>query len=495
MIDLNLAAQYWGSQLKDDWHYDKGWYHWTGTHWQYEPIGDSQALDATAISIIEACGGKVTSQGPIDTLMRLAKIYCKDPIIPTPNLINFKNGALDITTMNLQTHARSHNLTYCLPYDYDPSIGCPNVTAYLGETIPDDKAILCVKAHFGLALMRDIRMQKAMLLPGVRRSGKSSIGSIGLGICGAEGEGLRSFAGDSLFIDNLEGKRERANRRNSLLVVVDELPPKALGGISGENFKRMASHGGVGMRSMYQEDIADNIWTPKILMTMDGDLYFSDKSGAVAERLVVGYCPNRRSEDQQDPYLIDKMMPEWPTFVHECIEAAKQVLAQGRYQQSEIMIDQRAEIESQGNLLKAFVRQETKIESGAYVEFSKFYDRYTTFCGVDKDGKSRAQPSNRITRDLIAWQSNIEAKNKRIKGQNDKVRCLVGIHLMTEKEVSEWRAMSSKPGNIWVDDEDDPPSPPPSPVSSGNGNGNGKTHEDLKDTVPMYEDEIPAGYE
>lgn len=95
---------------------------------------------------------------------------------PTAHIIPFRNGLLDIETMELQEHTPRFVCTYSLPYDYTPDAKCREWEGRLAEVYEGDQArINLLQEWFGYCLTPDISQHKFLGLCGVQRSLKSTI--------------------------------------------------------------------------------------------------------------------------------------------------------------------------------------------------------------------------------------------------------------------------------------------------------------------------------
>lgn len=68
------------------------------------------------------------------------------------NYINFKNGMLNLKTMELETHSPEHYSTFQLPNEYNSKAECPQWEEMLKEWLPDD-TISFIQEYVGYLLM------------------------------------------------------------------------------------------------------------------------------------------------------------------------------------------------------------------------------------------------------------------------------------------------------------------------------------------------------
>ncbi len=93
------------------------------------------------------------------------------------NLINFKNGTLDIKsdgTVGFREHRPEDLLRYALPYEYDKNAECPKFQKFLDEVIPEPEKQQNLAEFFG-SCFSDVKHEKVMLLYGTGANGKSVV--------------------------------------------------------------------------------------------------------------------------------------------------------------------------------------------------------------------------------------------------------------------------------------------------------------------------------
>lgn len=418
--DIYMAARRWAKVYGDVWSHDDVaglWRHWTGTHHQEVPQL-STALDKQAIAVLLGSRMPVGSGGRLTSVIRFAATLCTREFPPPARLVNFANGTLDLKDWSLRAHDPADGLTYCLSFPYQEA-EYDLIAEFLAETIPDSYGILALMTHIGLALMGDLRLHYTVLLIGPKRSGKSTCLQLANAACGQPPE---ANAGPSIFNRDSEGLRSRASWNGRRVVTLEELPVEALK--NEELVKAMVAHGGVEMRQMYQRAILENRWRPKLLMATNERPQYSDRTGALTERIVPISCPNGRSKSDRDPLLFERMSAQIGGFAVACLHQAQQVLTlqRGQYPMSEAMGELLDDIEKGGDPLKAFVRDECRSGPNEWAPTDSLYTCYHRYCqeyGYKSVGKEM------FSRALCDRYDHITARPKKVDGKP--VRCLEGL--------------------------------------------------------------------
>jgi putative DNA primase/helicase len=137
----------------------------------YEPNAEALIKAyATASLSIEARKGWVEETLYLVKQKTLAK---RETLEPPINLINLKNGILDIETLELHPHSSDYCFTNRLPVKYDPEAVAPKFRQFMSEiVVPEDS--LTLQEFTGYFLYRSYKFQKVALLEGDGNNGKST---------------------------------------------------------------------------------------------------------------------------------------------------------------------------------------------------------------------------------------------------------------------------------------------------------------------------------
>lgn len=91
---------------------------------------------------------------------------------PPSDVVNLRNGLLNIGTRQLAKHTPEHLSAVQLPVVYDPTATCPQIDRFISEVFPDDSTTLAFEIPAWL-MLPDTSIQKAVLLIGSGGNGKS----------------------------------------------------------------------------------------------------------------------------------------------------------------------------------------------------------------------------------------------------------------------------------------------------------------------------------
>ncbi len=97
--------------------------------------------------------------------------------VPPDGLVNLSNGVLNINTKELLDRSPDYNFQEIIPIKFDKDSTCPMFDKFISDVIPKGDIEL-IQKWFGYHFLHDNRYKVAMLLLGVKNSGKSLLLSI-----------------------------------------------------------------------------------------------------------------------------------------------------------------------------------------------------------------------------------------------------------------------------------------------------------------------------
>lgn len=213
-------------------HASKFW-QWNGACWERKPEEDIYRLIADSYGSLPAAKKASDHGGIVKTMSRKASKPLTDTALPG---VNFANGYLTLDSQ-LQDHDPAFGAAYVLPYRYLPELAdrCPRWLSFLNERWSDDAdrddKIRVLQEAMAATLMGFApRLQRAVLLIGVARSGKSQVLKVMRGLLPPDAvcNIPPSDWGDKFMPAEFYGK---------LLNVAGELSESRL--ISGDRFKQI----------------------------------------------------------------------------------------------------------------------------------------------------------------------------------------------------------------------------------------------------------------
>jgi P4 family phage/plasmid primase-like protien len=127
---------------------------------------------------------------------------------PPCDVLNLKNGLLDIQTGALRPHTPEFLYPIQIPIDCAPTATCPAIDKFLSETFPEDNQDLAWEI-LGDALTPDRSIQKAILLTGEGGNGKGAFLALYINFLGRRNVStvsLHKLEADRFAVSRLYGK-------------------------------------------------------------------------------------------------------------------------------------------------------------------------------------------------------------------------------------------------------------------------------------------------
>lgn len=123
--------------------------------------------------------------------------------------IPLENGILNIKTRELSKHTPKKIFFNKLPINYDPDADCPSILEHLSNVLSSDSDVKVLLELFGYLLLKEYKIEKAIMFVGFGRNGKSKTIELMKRFLGAENCSslpLRSLNEESFSLSELFGK-------------------------------------------------------------------------------------------------------------------------------------------------------------------------------------------------------------------------------------------------------------------------------------------------
>ncbi len=178
------------------WISTRGWFTYTGTHWQLDQDGATvakkavetlrlrrhAAVDADKEMIIKYTrADQQRVNGCISRFKTLVSASI-DEFDTNPDLLNCQNGVVDLRTGELTKHSRDQRFTYCVPVAYEPA-SCAEWIDYLHGVVGGGQEVIdYLQMALGYSLTGHTREEILFYLFGPLRSGKGTLAEVFLAL-------------------------------------------------------------------------------------------------------------------------------------------------------------------------------------------------------------------------------------------------------------------------------------------------------------------------
>lgn len=413
----------WMDLFSEDWLYVTGyeaWYKWTGTHWakddslriqkQIQSLMDAMnqaarngMLDAAAelknattpddekrlakeievykcyIGATKRTKGRVVS---VESMAQAQRAVAVD-LLDAGNLLNLRNGTLDLDTLTLRPHSQADHLTYCLGYDYDPNATCPRYEQFLcevlvkeeldsnGQWVTDFELCQLFQELQGYSLTGDTKHEAMTWLNGIGSNGKSVAVAIMqrlLGpLCRAVNFQTLGTPGNYDLAD-VPGRRVLFSTESER------------GGKLGESLiKQIVSGERITARPIYGKPLEFNS-VSKIWWAVNDLPVIKDTGNAIWRRLRLITFHRTFGEQDKDPDLLPKLEAELPGILNFAIDGLRRLRQRGRLPESAAVAQAVKQYKHESNPVSQWLDDCATTEGGPETLASLIYADYERWC-------------------------------------------------------------------------------------------------------------------
>ncbi len=377
-VPLNLARAFRNARRPHLLHHQQEFLDWDGA--AYVGLADD-TVRAEAWRFLETCRVEVEKDGvkevrpfvplpdrvsaTVDAMRAVAHIppsrvepprWLDGRAGPDPlDLLPTRSGLLHLPSGDLLPATPELFTRNALDFAHDAAAPAPaRWLAFLHEVWPGDDEGDCIAAlqeFMGYLLTPDTSLQKALLIPGPKRSGKGTIGRIMgklVGEANTVAPSLNSLGRSDFGLEPLLAKQ--------LAIVSDmRLSSRTDEAAVAENLLRITGEDRVSVNRKHRSAMEVTLRARFVVMTNEVPK-FADRSGALVSRFIV--LPMRQSFfGREDSGLTPALMAELPGILNWAVEGWRRVRANGRITQPEAGRDVALQMTDLASPIPAFVRE------------------------------------------------------------------------------------------------------------------------------------------
>lgn len=247
----------------------------------------------------------------------------RDDINCVPFIINMKNGMYDVLNDKLLLHDQKYKSTIQISTTYNPAAKCPAITKFLFELM-DPLDVPLVIQFIGYCLIQDVAQQKALLIDGSARNGKSTLIKLITSMVGdshVSGESLQEISKDRFSTMQLSGKLVNTHPDLSADDIIDTSIFKAV-----VTETRLTGQG-KGKDKIMFDNICTHIFACNKLPNVDED------ETAYFRRFIQVTFPNTFDGGDDDKDILNKITTESEKsgFFNLCMIGLRALLEYGEY--------------------------------------------------------------------------------------------------------------------------------------------------------------------
>lgn len=311
----------------------------------------------------------------------LLKQFQSDAEIPDFNKkskqvrIPLKNGTLILEKgeVELTGFKAEHYLTYQLGFDYDPEAIAPIFKMFLDRVLPCKKLQNILLEFMGYSFLKEMTIEKMLLLFGTGRNGKSVVNDVIHAVFGKEN--VTSFSVTSLC--DSKGQT-RPFIENNLLNYSQEF---GSGKFDLDIFKTLVSNQKIEVKKLYQNPyIIENYG--RIASNCNVLPRVTENKDAFYRRLIILPFKEKIPEEEIDINLASKIISnELSGVFNMIIDGMKRLGEQNKFTYSEIVEEELRKYRKDSNSVLTFLDDENYIPlKTEKVKISDFFQTYNNYC-------------------------------------------------------------------------------------------------------------------
>jgi putative DNA primase/helicase len=292
-----------------------------------------------------------------------------------PDILNVRNGLLNIKNRELTPHSPNYLSFIQLPVKLKPDADCPGIKKFLSE-VAKEEDMLTIQEYLGNCLLRHNKYARAIVLVGSGRNGKSTLLALIKAFLGADNVSnhtLQAICEDRFALAGLH---------NKLANISSELPSKALvetgkakSVIAGDNLEAEEKFGTPFSFQPYCKLIFSTNQLPQT----------SDKSKAFYWRWIILHFDKYFPPDSPNtkPNILNELTTEEELsgLLNWALDGLRRLEANnGRFSYNADAEAIERDWERNSNPIQAFVEEQCEIESDNSVSKNELYECYLEFC-------------------------------------------------------------------------------------------------------------------
>jgi putative DNA primase/helicase len=289
--------------------------------------------------------------------------------IPLKNgTLIFKNGKVEETGFKME-----HFSTYQLSFAYDPEAIAEIFQKFLDKVLPNKELQYILLEFIGYCFVKDMKLEKMLLLFGSGRNGKSVVNEIIHALLGKEN--VTSFSVTSLCDSK---SQTRPLLENSLLNCSQEF---GSGKFDLDIFKTLVSNQKIEAKKLYQNPyVIENYG--RIISNCNTLPRVTENKDAFYRRLIILPFKVRILEEEIDIDLANKIISsELPGVFNMVIEGMKRLVKQNNFTYSEIVEEELKKYRKDSNSVLSFLDDENYVTSKTEkVKISELFQIYINYC-------------------------------------------------------------------------------------------------------------------
>ena len=383
LTEAHIARAFNHAVTGSEFRHGSNWYMWFNGK-KYVLLDEPQIKGALYDALIDLGVGDVYIVNSINKIIESGlTALARRPYNPNKGLISFKNGVLNLDSMEMTSPAdESFETPTYIDFDYDPNAQCPKFRTFLSEVLPD-AATQRVLQEFCGALFVDrkkYKIEKILYLLGEGQNGKGVFLECVQHVVGSDN--VSSYS----MYDVCTSPRRDNNIAGANGKIVNICTDMSKADISGGEFKKFVSGEPMVGRLLFKDTFF--VYDIPLAMAALNDVpKTTDHSfGHIRRHLVIPF-DRRIQEEQRDPMLASKLKEESTGILNWMFQGRARFLANNAKFSSSGVIEHTArKLKSEQDVILAFMSSKQylmhEMPHTERIEISNedLYQEYAEYC-------------------------------------------------------------------------------------------------------------------
>ena len=358
-------------------------------------------------------------RGEVLSAIRAQTYVDRDQFDADSNILNVKNGLLNLETKELKEHDPAYLSFTQIPVEYNPKAACPNIMKFI-TTVADTENQKKIVRMLGYCLLKSSKYQRAFMFVGSGSNGKGTLINLITAFLGKQNisnKTIQALASDRFACADLHGKMVNA---------CADLPEEMIQ--DSGNFKMLVSGDEIDAQRKHEHPFTFRNYA-KLIFSANTIPKSKDKTYTYFRRWII--IPFRKTFEgtDDDPNLIDKMTTpeELSGLLNVALVGLKRLNEERGFPQENVQKIQQI-YENNASLVQNFIAECCAIDltnKECYVEAERFRDAYIKYC--ESQG-TKTLDANVLGEELRS--QGIEHTKKRING--NRRYYYIGIRLQSD---------------------------------------------------------------
>lgn len=330
------------AQVGDTFHWvpeESRFYRWDGRVWAHdfdgaltrETMAMTDWLLASGNEHLIKHGRRSRSVGKVKSAQEMMRslngvTLQRQAFDPHRNLLNLRNGVLNLVTGMFQAHDMSLLMTRLFGASYEPDAQCPRFREFMAAALPDEQMRGYVQRALGYTLLGDIDQRSIFWIYGPPGTGKSTLTETMQEIFGDYGRTAASGTfrakgregGPTNDLHGLRGRRFITTSETAESTSFDE-----------DLLKRLSGRDRITSRELYEQNVE---WTPECVLWMatnNAPKFNSDDEAIWRRTKLIPFLTCFTTEEEVSDYARNILAPERDGILNWLLEGLREYLAEG----------------------------------------------------------------------------------------------------------------------------------------------------------------------